>query len=173
MRDADPFSNNPLPGFGGPAAPFPAHSPQSPVVGPATTDPRAATGRRIPSDPFSGGLSNPLLPVPNADTTVEDLRPRLGLLAAAVAIPAASALLLLLHGWYWNFIGWGLAIFGSLGLISWFTTVDLRDQSTNRYRENDTAVAVLRIAATVLGLVVAGCHAWQFATWAARLGVFA
>jgi hypothetical protein len=170
MRDANPFGNAPLPGFGEPAAPS---SPPAPVVGRATTHPRAATGPRIPSDPFSGGSSDPLPPGPGTDTTVDDLGPRLELLAAAVAVPATSALLLLLHGWYWNLIGWGLAIFGSLGLISWFTTVDLHAQSTNRYRANDSAVAALRIAATVLGLVVAGCHAWQFATWAARLGVFA
>ncbi len=126
-----------------------------------------------PVDSFPGGLKGSLSTPPSAANLVDDLGPRLALLAAAVVIPAFAALLLLLNGWYWNLLGWALAIFGSLGFISWFTTADLRDQSTNRYRANDTAVAILRITATVLGLVVAGCHAWQFATWVARLDVFA
>ncbi len=104
---------------------------------------------------------------------LEDLRPRLSLLAAAAIIPTGAALLLVLHGWYWNVLGWALACFGSLGLIFWFTTVDQRDRGTDRYRGNDAAVSALRLVATVLGLLVAAGHAWLFATWLARLDVFA
>lgn len=170
MRDAGPFDNAPLPDFQDPAgpAPTPPHRAERPAV-----DPRRVPDELDPTSPFSSSPPGLLFQEPSADRAIEDIHPRLRLLAAAVCIPVAAALLFPLGAWYWHLLGWGLAIFGSLGFISWFTTADLRDQSTNRYRANDTAVAILRITATAMGLLVAGGHAWQLATWVARLDVFA
>ena len=169
MRDAGPFDNAPLPGFQDPGAtPTPPSRAPRPIG-----NPRQRFGGHPPSSPFSSDPSDPFSQRTAADSAIVDLRPRLRLLAAAACIPGAAALLFPLSAWYWHLLGWGLAIFGSLGFLSWFTTADLRDQSTNRYRANDTAVATLRLTATALGLLVAAGHAWQLATWVARLDVFA
>lgn len=174
LQDAGPFGNNPLPSFGEPSNPSSRRPGPVRRQAPPTWQPQLDSSGNLSDGPFGspGGalLGTPGGPVPSQ---IDDLRPRLRLLVAAVAIPACAAVLLVLHGWYWNVLGWALASFGSLGLVFWFTIVDQHDRGTDRYRGNDSAVAVLRVVAPVLGLLVAVCHAWLFATWLARLDVFA
>jgi hypothetical protein len=55
-----------------------------------------------------------------------------------------------------------------VGALAAFTTIDLRRRSSRWYTDQPGLLAVLRVAVLVVGLVVAGCFAYQIADEVAR-----
>lgn len=99
-------------------------------------------------------------------------RPPLGWLWGALAGPLAGALLLFLHGWKWNALGWALAVLVGFGLLVVFTTVDLRRRASPWYLSQPGLVAGLRLSVAGAALLVAGIHAYLLADYIARLDVW-
>ena len=90
------------------------------------------------------------------------------MLVAGVIVPLATLPLLLVRSLPVNFLGWGIAIFGSLGFLTAFTIVDLRRRISRWYVDRPGLLAGLRISVIVAGVVIAGCHAYLIADAIAR-----
>ena len=95
------------------------------------------------------------------------------MLVLASVIPLLTIPGLFLAGLAVHVAGWAIAIGGSLGLLAAFTVADLRRRSSRWYVDQPTLLAVLRVAALLVGLVVAGCFAYLIADAIARLDRFA
>jgi len=90
------------------------------------------------------------------------------MLVAGVIVPLATLPLLLVRSLPVNFLGWGIAIFGSLGFLAAFTVLDLRRRISRWYVDRPGLLAGLRISVIVAGIVIAGCHAYLIADTIAR-----
>ena len=65
--------------------------------------------------------------------------------------------------------GWLIAIFGSVGALAVFTTIDLRRRASRWYVDQPGLLAGLRVGVLVIGLVVAGFFAYFIADVVARM----
>lgn len=95
------------------------------------------------------------------------------LLILSIVIPLATVPLLFVQDKLWvNIVGWAVAIFGSLGFLTAFTVIDMRRRTSRWYVDQPGLLAALRIAALAIGLVAAGCQAYQIADAVARWNVW-
>ena len=95
------------------------------------------------------------------------------MLLAGLIVPILTLPLLLVSNLPINFLGWAVAIFGSLGFLAAFTVVDLRRRMSRWYVDRPGLLAVLRVSVIVVGVVIAGCHAYLIADAIARWDVWA
>jgi hypothetical protein len=95
------------------------------------------------------------------------------MLLAGLIVPILTVPLLFVSSLPVNFLGWAIAIFGSLGFLTAFTVVDLRRRISRWYVDRPGLLAGLRVTVIVVGVVIAGAHAYFIADAVARWDVWA